>query len=100
MLRAVSTHVFLRQRLHPGLLDTLTRGDAQTIEVFAAKQHFDYTSRQHTKEIADWFKSTDVKPHSLHAPLNARLGDGPRPNGPDSREGAVRCGHGGSLFRC
>ena len=71
MLRALSTHVFLRQRLHPGLLDTLARGGAQAIEVFAARQHFDYTSRQHIKEIADWFKSTDVRPHSLHAPLYA-----------------------------
>src|ERR1700712_2557878 len=61
MLRALSTHVFLRQRLHPGLLDALARGGAQAIEVFAAKQHFDYTSRQHTKEIADWFQSNDVK---------------------------------------
>jgi sugar phosphate isomerase/epimerase len=71
MLRALSTHVFLRQRLHPGLLDTLARGGAQAIEVFAAKQHFDYTSRQHIKEIADWFQSNDVKPHSLHGPLYA-----------------------------
>ncbi|MGB9416891.1 MAG: sugar phosphate isomerase/epimerase, partial [Acidobacteriaceae bacterium] len=71
MLRALSTHVFLRQRLHPGLLDTLARGGAQAIEVFAAKPHFDYTSRQHIKEIADWFQSSDVKPHSLHAPMYA-----------------------------
>jgi len=71
MLRALSTHVFLHQRLHPGLLDTLARGGAQAIEVFAAKQHFDYTSRQHIKEIADWFLSNDVKPHSLHGPLYA-----------------------------
>lgn len=69
MLRALSTHVFLRQRLHPGLLDTLARGGAQAIEVFAARQHFDYTSRQHVKEIADWFQSSEVKPHSLHAPI-------------------------------
>jgi sugar phosphate isomerase/epimerase len=71
MLRALSTHVFLRQRLHPGLLDTLARGGAQAIEVFAARQHFDYTSRQHIKEIADWFQSSNVKPHSLHAPIYA-----------------------------
>ncbi|MDQ1453624.1 MAG: hypothetical protein QOK38_3490 [Acidobacteriaceae bacterium] len=71
MLRALSTHVFLRQRLHPGLLDTLARGGAQAIEVFAARQHFDYTNRQHIKEIADWFQSSEVKPHSLHGPLYA-----------------------------
>src|ERR1700747_2783121 len=71
MLRAISTHVFLRHRLHPGLLDILARAGAQAIEIFAARQHFDYTSRQHIKEVDDWFQSTHVKPHSLHAPLYA-----------------------------
>jgi sugar phosphate isomerase/epimerase len=71
MLRALSTHVFLRQRLHPGLLDTLARGGAQAIEIFAARQHFDYASRQHVKELADWFQSNPVQPHSMHAPIYA-----------------------------
>ena len=31
MLRALSTHVFLRQHLHSGLLDTLTRGGAHSL---------------------------------------------------------------------
>ena len=81
MLRALSTHVFLRQRLHPGLLDTLSRGGAQAIEIFAARQHFDYTSRQHVKEIADWFLSNQVAIHSLHAPLyaDAEMGRGGGP---------------------
>ena len=52
MLRTISTHVFLRQRLHPGLLETLAKGGAQGIEIFAARQHFDYTSKPHVKEIA------------------------------------------------
>lgn len=69
MLRALSTHVFLNQRLHPGLLDLLERGGAQAIELFAARQHFDYTSRPHIKETADWFASKEVQAHSLHAPL-------------------------------
>jgi hypothetical protein len=47
MLRTISTHVFLRQRLHPGLLETLAKGGAQGIEIFAARQHFDYTSKPH-----------------------------------------------------
>ncbi len=71
MLRALSTHIFLRQRLHPGLLDTLARGGAQAIEIFGARQHFDYSSRQHVKEIADWFRSSTVAPHSMHAPIYA-----------------------------
>jgi len=39
-------------------------GVAQAVEVW----RFDYNSRQHIKEIADWFQSSDVKLHSL---LNA-----------------------------
>jgi sugar phosphate isomerase/epimerase len=69
MLRVISTHVFLRQRLHPGLLDALSKGGAQAIEIFAARQHFDYTSRTHVKEITDWFRANPVAPFSLHMPL-------------------------------
>jgi sugar phosphate isomerase/epimerase len=69
MLRVISTHVFLKQRLHPGLLDSLNKAGAQAVEIFAARQHFDYTSRTHVKEIADWFESNPVAFHSMHAPL-------------------------------
>ena len=44
MLKAISSHVFLRQRLHPGLLDALARSGAEAIEIYAARQHFDYFS--------------------------------------------------------
>lgn len=71
MLRVISTHVFLKQRLHPGLLDSLQKAGAQAIEIFAAQQHFDYTSRTHIKEMADWFTSNPVALHSMHAPLYA-----------------------------
>ncbi len=69
MLRTISTHVFLRQRLHPGLLDSLAKGGAQAIEIFAARQHFDYSSKSHVKEIALWFAANPVQPFSLHMPL-------------------------------
>jgi sugar phosphate isomerase/epimerase len=69
MLKAISTHVFLNHRLHPGLLDVFARAGAQGVELFAARQHFDYTSRVHVREIAEWFRSTTVEPFSLHAPL-------------------------------
>jgi sugar phosphate isomerase/epimerase len=81
MLRAISTHVFLRQRLHPGLLETLAKGGAQGIEIFAARQHFDYTSKPHVKEIALWFTSNPVEPFSMHMPLfaDAEMGRGGGP---------------------
>ena len=36
MQRAMSTYVYVKQRLHPGLLDGLVRGGAEAIEIFAA----------------------------------------------------------------
>jgi len=70
MQRAVSTYLFVKERLHPGLLDELVRAGAQSIEIFAARQHFDYANRkQHVREIADWFKSTGIPLNSVHAPL-------------------------------
>ena len=69
MLRVLSTHVFLNQRLHPGLLELAARSGAQGVEIFAARQHFDYTSREHISELASWFRSNTLKPFSMHAPM-------------------------------
>jgi sugar phosphate isomerase/epimerase len=72
MLRAMSTYVFVKERLHPGLLDQFVRGGAQAVEIFAARQHFDYANRkQHVVEIAGWFKESGISLHSLHSPLYA-----------------------------
>lgn len=69
MLRVLSTHLFLNQRLHPGLLELAGRSGAQAVEIFAARQHFDYTSREHVAELASWFRSNQLQPFSMHAPL-------------------------------
>ncbi|WP_231737895.1 sugar phosphate isomerase/epimerase family protein [Terracidiphilus gabretensis] len=69
MLRVLSTHLFLNQRLHPGLLELAERAGAQAVEIFAARQHFDYTSRDHVMELATWFRSNPLEPFSMHAPL-------------------------------
>jgi sugar phosphate isomerase/epimerase len=69
MLRVLSTHLFLNHRLHPGLLDVAARSGAQGIEIFAARQHFDYTSRDAVTDLAEWFRSNPVEAFSLHAPL-------------------------------
>jgi sugar phosphate isomerase/epimerase len=69
MLRVLSTHLFLNHRLHPGLLEIASRSGAQAVEIFAARQHFDYTSREHVAELAEWFRSEPLEPFSMHAPL-------------------------------
>jgi len=70
MQRAMSTLLYVKERLHPGLLDSLVKGGAQAIEIFAARQHLDYANRkQHIREIADWFRSSGIPLHSVHAPM-------------------------------
>lgn len=72
MIRAMSTYVYVKERLHPGLLDGLVRGGAQAIEIFAARQHLDYANRkQHVREIADWFRSSGIPLNSVHSPMFA-----------------------------
>lgn len=69
MLRVLSTHLFLNQRLHPGLLEIAGRAGAQGVELFAARHHFDYASREHVNELAEWFSANPLAPFSMHAPL-------------------------------
>lgn len=72
MQRAVSTYLFVKERLHPGILDSLVRSGVQAVEIFAARQHLDYANRkQHIKEIADWFRGSGVPLNSVHSPLYA-----------------------------
>jgi sugar phosphate isomerase/epimerase len=72
MQKAVSTYLYVKERLHPGILDGLVRSGVQAIEIFAARQHLDYANRkQHVKEIAEWFHGSGVPLHSVHSPLYA-----------------------------
>jgi sugar phosphate isomerase/epimerase len=68
MQPGLSTHVFLQKRLHPGLLDALHKGGAKTIELFAARHHFDYTDRAAVRDIATWFRDAGIAA-TLHQPL-------------------------------
>jgi sugar phosphate isomerase/epimerase len=70
MLKAMSTYALVRERLHPGLLESLVRAGAEAIEIFAFRGHFDYGNRrQHVLEIANWFKATGMALHSVHSPM-------------------------------
>jgi len=69
MQQGISTHIFLPRRLSPGLLDTLVAAGASTIEVFAARHHFDYTDAGVVREIANWFRSSNGITATMHMPL-------------------------------
>jgi len=68
MQLGISTHVFFQHRLHAGLLDALRAAGSGTIEVFAARHHFDYTDRTAVRDLAAWFRSNDVRA-VLHQPI-------------------------------
>ncbi len=70
MLKAMSTYVYVHERLHPGLLDGLASAGAGAIEIFGARGHFDYANRkQHISEIAAWFRNSRVPLNSVHSPM-------------------------------
>src|SRR5258707_10794243 len=69
MLRAMSSYVYIGRRLGPSLLDTMKRGGAQAVEIFAARGHFNYHEKEHVRELGSWFKSEGVELHSLHSPI-------------------------------
>ncbi len=70
MIKAVSTFPYIRERLHPGLLEGLQRAGAEAIEIFAFRGHVDYANRrQHVTELAQWFKSSGVPLNSVHSPM-------------------------------
>jgi len=67
----LSTHLFVDERLSSHILDQVLGVGIRQIEVFAARQHFDYRDPNHVRDVAQWFDDHDLKLHSLHAPLYA-----------------------------
>jgi len=69
MQRALSTHLFVNQRLTPELLGQIDRAGLPAIEIFCARQHFDYTDAAPAREVASWFAGNRLRLRSLHLPM-------------------------------
>lgn len=65
----LSTHLFVSERLTPHILDKILGAGFRTLEIFAARQHFDYHDPNHVRDVAQWLRDHEVSLHSLHAPL-------------------------------
>lgn len=65
----LSTHLFVGERLASHVLDQIFAADIRQIEIFAARQHFDYHDSNHVRDVAQWFGDQGIRLHSLHAPL-------------------------------
>ena len=68
MKHALSTHLFVNHRLTVALLDRIMRAGIPAVEIFCARQHLDYRDRAQIAELAHWFRDSELKLHSLHAP--------------------------------
>ncbi len=69
MIRALSTHLFANQKLTTALLDQMQAAEFPAIEIFCARQHLDYRNRKQIAELALWFRNSQMRVHSMHAPL-------------------------------
>src|SRR5574340_402007 len=69
MNHALSTHLFANHRLTVALLDRIMHAGIPAVEIFCARQHLDYHNREQITELEHWFRDSDLKLHSLHAPM-------------------------------
>src|SRR5579863_6342674 len=69
MIHALSTHLFVNHRLTVALLSRIQQAGIPAVEIFCARQHLDYKNKAQVAELGHWFRDSDLKLHSLHAPM-------------------------------
>ena len=69
MQHVLSTHVLTGHRLNTVWLDRIWEAGIPQVEIFCARQHFDYRDRSQVNELGYWFRDAELKCHSLHSPM-------------------------------
>ena len=69
MNHALSTHLFVNHRLTTATLSRIEQAGIPAVEIFCARQHLDYRNKAQISELAHWFRDSELKLHSLHAPM-------------------------------
>jgi len=69
MNHVLSTHLFVAHRLTGALLGRIEHAGIPEVEVFCARQHLDYRDKAQIAELGHWFRDSELKLHSLHAPM-------------------------------
>lgn len=72
----ISTHLFHNERLTEAHLAAVKRHGFDCVEFFATKSHLDYASDTHTQAVRSWMANTEVRAHSIHAPITNALKHG------------------------
>ncbi len=69
MNHALSTHLFVNHRLTTALLTKIEQAGIPAVEIFCALQHLDYRNKAQVYELAHWFRESELKLNSIHAPI-------------------------------
>ena len=69
MIHGLSTHLFVNHRLTTVWLERIWNSGIPLIEIFCARQHLDYRDKGQITELSYWFRDSELKLHSLHAPM-------------------------------
>lgn len=69
MQHVLSTHLFVNNRLTTSGLERIRNAGFDGIEIFCARQHFDYHDQAQINELGHWFRDSSLQLHSLHSPL-------------------------------
>jgi sugar phosphate isomerase/epimerase len=69
MNHALSTHLFVNHRLTTAMLQRIEQASVPAVEIFCARQHLDYRNKAQIAELGHWFRDSELKLHSLHAPM-------------------------------
>ena len=70
MRRILSTYLFIKRKLTPGLVGEIARSGARGVELFCARHHFDYRSPETMRELAGAFEDHQLAVHAIHAPAD------------------------------
>jgi len=74
MLRILSTYLFVNRKLTPELLGEIARSGVGAIELFCARNHFEYRSADSARELAGALRDYNLSLHAVHAPVERDSG--------------------------
>ena len=66
---ALSTYLFVNERLGAHILDHVLSAGICQFELFAARQHLEYRDPNHVRDLGLWFADHGIHLHSLHSPV-------------------------------
>lgn len=69
MTPVLSTHLFVRHRLTTIWLERAWDAGFPQVEIFCGRQHLDYRDKAQITELGHWFRDSNLKVHSIHAPM-------------------------------